>query len=54
MERSKLKLCKFCDSDSIVNADRRKNKSGDLQMFKCRACKKQFSANFRFDNRQFD
>ena len=31
MERSKLKLCKFCDSGRIVKHGIRKNKKGEIQ-----------------------
>ncbi len=54
MGRSKLQLCKFCDSGKIIKKGIKKNKSGNLQIFKCKDCKKRFTANFGFENRQFD
>ena len=49
MERSKLQLCKYCDSGKIIKKGTRKNKSGNIQIFKCLDCKKRFSSNFRFE-----
>lgn len=49
MERSKLKLCKFCDSGNIVKAGLKKNKNKTLQRFKCQDCKKRFTENFGFE-----
>ena len=49
MERTKLKLCKFCDSANIVKAGLKKNKKSTMQMFKCQDCKKRFTANFGFE-----
>lgn len=54
MERSKLQLCKFCDSGRIIKKGIKKNKSGNLQIYKCKDCKKRFTTNFGFENRQFD
>ena len=50
MERSKLNLCKFCDSGRIVKA----GKSRGRPQFKCNDCKRRFTANFGFERRQFD
>ncbi len=49
-----VKFCKHCRSDKIVRQGTRRNKSGVVQRFVCRACKKTFSANFGFRYRQFD
>ena len=54
MERAKLQLCKFCDSGRIIKKGTKKNKSGSLQIYKCKDCKKRFTTNFGFENRQFD
>ncbi len=54
MERSRLNLCKFCDSGNVVRKGLKKNKSSTMQMFKCKDCKKRFTANFGFENRRFD
>ena len=52
MERSKLKLCKYCDSGKIIQKGTRKNKSGIVQIWKCNDCKKKFSSNFGFQKKQ--
>ncbi len=54
MERSKLELCKYCDSGRITKKETRKNKNGTVQIFKCLDCKKRFTANFGFEKKQFD
>lgn len=54
MERSKLQLCKFCDSGKIIKKGIKKNKSGNLQIFKCKDCKKRFTTNFGFERKQND
>lgn len=54
MERASLELCKFCDSGRITKKGTRKNKNGNVQIFKCLDCKKKFSANFGFEKKQFD
>ena len=54
MERSKLQLCKFCDSGNIVKAGLKKNKNSTMQRFKCQDCKKRFTINFGFEKKQFD
>lgn len=54
MERSKLELCKYCDSGRITKKGTRKNKNGIVQIFKCLDCKKKFSSNFGFERKQFD
>lgn len=52
MERSKLQLCKFCDSGNIIRKGIKKNKLGNLQIFKCKDCKKRFTTNFGFEKKQ--
>ena len=54
MERSQLKFCKYCDSGKIIQKGTRKNKSGIVQIWKCKDCKKRFSANFGFEKKQSD
>ena len=54
IERSKLKLCKFCDSGNIVKAGLKKNKKSSLQRYKCQDCNKRFTTNFGFEKRQYD
>jgi transposase-like protein len=49
MERASLELCKYCDSGRITKKGTRKNKNGNVQIFKCLDCKKRFSANFGFE-----
>ena len=52
MERSKLNLCKYCDSGKIIQKGTRKNKSNIVQIWKCKDCKRKFSANFGFEKKQ--
>lgn len=52
MERSKLSLCKFCDSGKIIKKGFKKNMSGKLQIFKCNDCKRKFTTNFGFEKKQ--
>ena len=54
MERSKLQLCKYCDSGNIVKNGIRKNKSGNIQRWFCTDCKKRFTANFGFESMRYD
>ena len=54
MERSKLRLCKYCSSGRIVKNGSRQNKTGTIQMFKCRDCGRKFTDNFGFEKRQYD
>ena len=54
MERSNLKLCKYCDSGRIRKDGMRETKKGRIQRFKCQDCKKRFTANFGFEKKQFD
>ena len=54
LERSKIQVCKFCDSGNITKKGLKKNKNGTMQMFKCKDCQKRFTTNFGFENRQFD
>lgn len=52
MERSKLKLCKFCDSGNIKKWGMRKTKQGGRQIYRCADCDRKFTANFGFERRQ--
>ena len=52
IERSLIKVCKFCDSGNIVKAGLKKNKNNTMQRFKCQDCKKRFTANFGFEKKQ--
>ena len=49
MERSKLHLCRYCDSGNLIRKGVRKTKSGSVQMYGCRDCKRRFTANFGFE-----
>ncbi len=53
MERSQLNLCKFCDSGNIIKKGLPKNKSGNLQIYKCNDCKRKFTANFGFEKMRY-
>ena len=54
MERSQLKLCKYCDSGNIIKKGFKHNKSGKVQLFKCKDCKRKFTTNFGFENMRYD
>ena len=54
MERSKLQLCKFCDSGRLKKDGIRQTKKGKSQRFKCLDCKKRFTANFGFEKMRYD
>ena len=54
MERSKLNLCKFCDSGNIIKKGFKNNKSGKVQKFQCNDCGRAFTANFGFEKKQYD
>ena len=54
MERSKLKLCKYCDSGRLRKDGMRQNKNGKIQRFKCMDCKRRFTANFGFEKMRYD
>ena len=49
MERSQLKLCKYCDSGRLKKAGMRKRKNDSVQVYACLDCKKRFTANFGFE-----
>ena len=49
-----ISMCKYCKSDRIVRQGTRRNKSGVVQRFVCRACGKTFSGNFGFRYRRYD
>ncbi len=52
MERSKLQLCKYCDSGKIRKDGMRQTKKNKVQRFKCLDCKKRFITNFGFEKKQ--
>ena len=54
MERSKLQLCKFCDSGRIIKKGFKKNMYGDVQLFKCKDCKRKFTSNFGFEKMRYE
>ena len=39
---------KYCNSGKIIQKGTRKNKSGIVQIWKCKDCKRKFTANFGF------
>ena len=49
MERANLNLCKYCDSGNIIKKGVRKNKKGNIQVFKCLECTRKFTTNFGFE-----
>ena len=48
-----IRFCKYCRSERIGKKGVRRNKSGDVQLYKCYRCKKVFSANFGFRYRRY-
>lgn len=52
--RDTVTFCKYCRSDHIGKKGVRRNKSGDVQLYKCYACSRVFSANFGFRYRRHD
>ena len=53
-EKSKLNLCKLCDLGNLIKKGIKRNKTGEMQMFKCKDCKRRFTTNFDFERKQFD
>lgn len=53
IERSKLNLCKYCDSGNIKKFGFRLTKKGKSQLFKCLECNRKFTSNFGFAHRQY-
>lgn len=45
----KIDSCKHCNSSNIKKAGIRKNKSGNIQMFKCKDCNAKFSISLGFE-----
>ena len=54
IERSLIKVCKYCDSGNLKKAGTRKIKTGRVQRYACLDCKKRFTVNFGFEKKQFD
>ena len=54
IERSLIKVCKFCDSGRLIKKGIRKNKKGDSQQYKCLDCKKRFTLNLGFEKMRYD
>ena len=45
----RIDACRKCQSHNVKKAGIRKNKSGNIQMFKCRDCSTKFSINLGFE-----
>ena len=54
MERSQLKLCKYCDSGRLKKNGTRQTAKGNVQRYACLDCKKRFTANFGFEKMRSD
>ncbi len=54
MDRSLLKLCKYCDSGRLIKKGIKKNKKGNTQQYKCQDCKKRFTLNLGFEKMRYD
>ena len=48
-----IRFCKYCKSDHVYKKGVRKNKSGSVQLYRCRDCKRIFSGNFGFRYRRY-
>lgn len=46
---TKSHRCKHCKSTDIAKYGRRKNKSGDIQIYLCKSCGRFFSENTTYD-----
>ena len=49
IERSLIKICKYCDSGRLKKAGMRHRKNDSIQVYACLDCKKRFTANFGFE-----
>ncbi|BDQ31544.1 hypothetical protein NZNM25_05410 [Nitrosopumilus zosterae] len=49
IEPINIQICQFCNSDNLKKSGIRHNKSGDIQRFACKDCKKTFSINLGFE-----
>ena len=54
MDQSLLNKCKFCSSGRLIKKGIRKTKKGNVQIFKCKDCKKRFTTNFGFEKMRYD
>ena len=53
MDRSNCNICKFCSSGNLIKKGFKNNKSGKVQLFRCKDCKRKFTANFGFENMRY-
>ena len=49
-----FKLCKYCDSGNLIKRGFRKNKTGNIQKYQCKDCKKRFALNVGFEAMRYD
>lgn len=49
IEPVNIQSCQFCKSENLKKSGIRHNKSGDIQRFACKDCKKTFSINLGFE-----
>ena len=54
IERSLIKVCKYCDSGNLKKVGTRKTKTGKVQRYACIDCKKRFTANFGFEKMRYN
>ena len=47
-------ICKKCGSETLVKNSVRRNKSGDVQRYSCKACGYRFSSNIGFERMKHD
>lgn len=53
VSRDDHELCKFCGSAGIIKKEVRRNKSGDVQRYRCGSCGRKFSLNLGFEKMRF-
>lgn len=54
IDRSDCKICIHCSSGNVHTKEIRKNKKGDIQVYRCGDCKKCFSSNIGFEKTRYD
>ena len=54
IERSLIKICKYCDSGRLKKNGTRQTAKGTVQRYACLDCKKRFTANFGFESMRHD
>lgn len=53
IDRSDCKICRHCSSGNVHTKEVRRNKKGDVQVYRCGDCKKCFSENTGFERTNY-